>query len=119
VNDAATGQPPPRGEELHAILALLRGLTAERPELLAGPVASLHRMDATGRSDYVRSLQALFDHGGDVPRAAESLSLHPNTLRYRVRRMRELTGLNLGDPIERLGAELQLRILFPATEAAG
>jgi len=89
-------------------------VTAERPELLAGPVASLHALDAGGRTDYVRSLRAWFDHAGDVPRAAHALSLHPNTLRYRLRRMRELTGLNLTDPIERLVAELQLRILFPA-----
>jgi DNA-binding PucR family transcriptional regulator len=104
--------------ERGAILDLLRAITADRPELLAGPVASLHRLDATGRSDYIRSLRALFDHAGDVPEAAKALSLHPNTLRYRLRRMRELTGLNLADPIERLVAELQLRILFPAAGAA-
>jgi DNA-binding PucR family transcriptional regulator len=117
VRGGGVAQAPPRGERIHAILDLLRVITAERPELLAGPVASLHTLDATGRSDYIRSLRALFDHAGDVPEAAKALSLHPNTLRYRLRRMRELTGLNLADPIERLVAELQLRILFPGAGA--
>ncbi len=97
--------------EMHLILGLLRSLAAERPELLRGPVEALRGLDAAGHSDYIRSLRAFFDNAGDVPRAADALFLHPNTLRYRLRRMRELTGLNLKDPTDRLVAELQLRIL--------
>jgi DNA-binding PucR family transcriptional regulator len=114
VRSAGVPQPPSRGGEIHVILDMLRAITAERPELLAGPVASLRALDASGRTDYIRSLRAWFDHGGDVNGAAEALCLHPNTLRYRLRRMRELTGLNLADPIERLIAELQLRISGPS-----
>lgn len=95
----------------HPILGLIRSLAAERPEMLGGPIATLRRMDSAGRSDYIRSLRAFFDHAGDVPKAAEALLLHPNTLRYRLRRMQELTGLDLKDPTDRLVAELQLHIL--------
>ncbi|GAA0602907.1 hypothetical protein GCM10009547_00490 [Sporichthya brevicatena] len=100
----------------HPILGLIRSIAAERPELLGGPVATLRRMDSAGRSDYIRSLRAFFDHAGDVPKAAEALLLHPNTLRYRLRRMQELTGLDLKDPTDRLVAELQLHILEHADQ---
>ena len=95
----------------HPILGLIRSIAAERPEMLGGPIATLRRLDSAGRSDYIRSLRAFFDHAGDVPKAAEALLLHPNTLRYRLRRMQELTGLDLKDPTYRLVAELQLHIL--------
>ena len=95
----------------HPILGLIRSIAAERPEMLGGPIATLRRLDAAGRSDYIRSLRAFFDHAGDVPKAAEALLLHPNTLRYRLRRMQELTGLDLKDPTDRLVTELQLHIL--------
>jgi hypothetical protein len=99
----------------HPILGLIRSIAAERPEMLGGPIATLRRLDSAGRSDYIRSLRAFFDHAGDVPKAAEALLLHPNTLRYRLRRMQELTGLDLKDPTDRLVAELQLHILEHAT----
>ncbi|GLY01299.1 helix-turn-helix domain-containing protein [Actinoplanes sp. NBRC 101535] len=35
---------------------------------------------------------AYLDHGQRLDRTAESLHLHPNTVRYRLRRLRELTG---------------------------
>ena len=98
----------------HPILGLIRSIAAERPEMLGGPIATLRRLDAAGRSDYIRSLRAFFDHAGDVPKAAEALLLHPNTLRYRLRRMQELTGLDLKDPTDRLVTELQLHILTHA-----
>lgn len=112
--------------DVHAILEELRLLAAERPELMIGPVAVLRRLDAQGRTDYIRSLRAYFDNAGDVPRAAAAIFLHPNTLRYRLRRMQELAGLDLKDPIERLVAELHLRMIDtqtgddgPASQATG
>jgi DNA-binding PucR family transcriptional regulator len=47
---------------------------------------------------------------GNVAAAAERLGVHPNTLRYRLRRAVELSGLDLGDADERLVTELQLRL---------
>ena len=48
--------------------------------------------------------------------AAERISVHPNTFRYRMRRLVELFDLDLDDPEERLVVELQFRLL--ATDAA-
>jgi hypothetical protein len=36
------------------------------------------------------------------------MSVHPNTIRYRLRRVRKLTGIDLDDPDDRLVAWLQL-----------
>lgn len=36
------------------------------------------------------------------------LHLHPNTLRYRLRRAAEITGIDLKDPLQRLVAHLAL-----------
>jgi DNA-binding PucR family transcriptional regulator len=56
-------------------------------------------------------LRAFLDAAGDVPIAARGLSIHANTFRYRLRRLVEVGGLDLSDPVERLVAHLQLTIL--------
>ena len=61
-------------------------------------------------TDIGRSLLAYLDAFGDVRSAAAGLHVHPNTLRYRVRRACELSGLDLDDPDQRLVAQLQLRL---------
>jgi DNA-binding PucR family transcriptional regulator len=99
------------------VLTRLRALAVEHPDILEGRIAQLQRLDDGGRTDYVATLAALFACGGDVPRAARALFLHPNTLRYRLRRIGELTGLDLADPVDRLVAELQLRLLLPEDAA--
>jgi len=53
---------------------------------------------------------AWLDAMGDVRAAAEVLHVHPNTLRYRIRRASELTGLDWADPRTRLLAALLLRL---------
>src|SRR5690606_42147881 len=55
------------------------------------------------------SLAAYPDAFGDVIKAARAVNVHPNTLRYRLRRLGEISGLNLDDPDERLVAAIQLR----------
>jgi purine catabolism regulator len=44
------------------------------------------------------ALVTFFDHEMDVTRSAEALFLHPNSLRYRLRRIEELLGRSLKDP---------------------
>lgn len=64
--------------------------------------------DAENGGELARSLLAYLEEFGDVRAASERLHVHPNTLRYRVRRARALTGWELGDPFERLNVHLQL-----------
>jgi len=56
------------------------------------------------------TLAAYLDAAGDVKRAAAALSLHRSGLYYRLQRIEELTGLDLGEGDDRLLAQLALRL---------
>jgi DNA-binding PucR family transcriptional regulator len=58
------------------------------------------------RDAYVQTLEALHRHGGNCARAAQLLHIHPNTVRYRLSRIEEMTGLRLDDPQDRLRLDL-------------
>ena len=60
-----------------------------------GPVLGLPAED---RTTLLETLDAYLDNDGSAERAAESLYCHPNTVRYRLRRLQELTGRSLSDP---------------------
>lgn len=60
-----------------------------------GPVLGLPQED---RTTLLETLSAYFDHEGSAERAAEVLYCHPNTVRYRLRRLQELTGRSLSEP---------------------
>ncbi|QUX31960.1 helix-turn-helix domain-containing protein [Nocardiopsis akebiae] len=85
-------------------LALLRG----DPSLRDPRVSRLVEHDRAGGADLVHSLLAYLEAFGDARAAAERLHIHPNTLRYRVRRAASVSGIDLGDPGERLFTQLQL-----------
>ena len=70
------------------------------------------RVDDRG-GGLVATLAAYMDCFGDVRAAAAQLGVHPNTFRYRLRRLQELVGLDLTDPAERIVAALQGRALPP------
>jgi DNA-binding PucR family transcriptional regulator len=55
------------------------------------------------------TLRAYLDSFGDVAAAAQWLHVHPNTVRYRVRRIEEHLGSTLADPDARLLLSLSLR----------
>jgi DNA-binding PucR family transcriptional regulator len=57
------------------------------------------------------TLRAHLDSFGDIGAAAQSLQVHPNTVRYRVRRIEKLLSASLADPEVRLVFSLGLRIL--------
>lgn len=63
----------------------------------------------------VPTLRAYLDSFGDVAAAAQQLNVHPNTVRYRVRRIEQLLSTSLANPDVRLLLSLGLR----ATERAG
>lgn len=86
-------------------------LVAEHPELNQGKVALLAEQDAAKGTAWIPTLRAYFDAFGDMAEAAARVNVHPNTFRYRLRRITELFDLDLGDPDERLVAELQLRFV--------
>ena len=99
-------------EDVHAHAVLLELIEAirERPGLLEGKLAALLQHDSEHGTSYRETLRAYLDCWGDVSAAAKRLGVHANTLRYRVRRIVELSGLDLDDPDERFVTELQLRV---------
>lgn len=93
-------------------LDVARVLDAARPvwEAGRGPVHDLIRTDLAAGGELVRSLAAYLDASGDVARAAARLVVHPNTLRYRLRRARDRYGVELDDPDTRLLVTLAVRL---------
>ncbi|MFE3461925.1 helix-turn-helix domain-containing protein [Nocardiopsis aegyptia] len=85
-------------------LALLRA----DPSLRDPRVSRLIEHDRAGGADLVHSLLAYLEAFGDARAAAERLHIHPNTLRYRVRRAASVSGIDMADPGERLFTQLQL-----------
>jgi DNA-binding PucR family transcriptional regulator len=57
------------------------------------------------------TLRAYLDSFGDIGAAAQWLRVHPNTVRYRVRRIEKLLSTSLADPEVRLLFSLGLRVL--------
>lgn len=70
----------------------------------------LVRHDVEQRTDHLATLGAYLDAFGDISVAASRLSVHPNTLRYRLKRIDELIDLDLRDPVSRFVLELQWRL---------
>ncbi|MEQ6900825.1 helix-turn-helix domain-containing protein [Nocardioides sp. YIM 152588] len=96
-----------------SLLLELRDLAAARGERPVGPLALLLEYDERNDSGLAETLDAWLDALGDVRAAAAALFIHPNTLRYRLRRLEEVSGLDLADPEQRFAASLQLRLLAP------
>ncbi|MBC7278912.1 MAG: helix-turn-helix domain-containing protein [Nocardioides sp.] len=96
-----------------SLLLELRDLAAARGERPVGPIARLLDYDERNDSGLAETLDAWLDANGDVRTAAAALFIHPNTLRYRLRRLEQVSGLDLSDPEQRFAAMLQLRILAP------
>lgn len=101
-----------------AVLIQLRDLAVQRPGLLAGKVRLLEVNDRDRSTTYVATLRAFLDAFGDVRLAADAVGVHPNTFRYRLRRLSELAGLDLDDPEQRLVAQLQLQLAGQMTRPA-
>ncbi|MET7641503.1 helix-turn-helix domain-containing protein [Streptomyces sp. NPDC005438] len=107
----ALGAAPDRAFDAHGVLhtasagvvALLNGCASASPaqvrRTVLGPLLTReHAHLAHTLAAYLRT--------GSATTAAEELHLHPQTLRYRMRRVRELTGLDLRDPWQRLMVEV-------------
>ncbi|MFE0751341.1 PucR family transcriptional regulator [Gordonia sp. NPDC058843] len=92
------------------LLGEIVGLLSENPDLVDSRVVGLADLDARSGSAFTASLRAYLDHFGDVRAAAASLHVHPNTLRYRIRRIQALTGMDLDEPATRLVVALSLRV---------
>ncbi|QPP10812.1 transcriptional regulator [Streptomyces bathyalis] len=70
----------------------------------------LQDYDAEHHTDLVRTLSLYFDCGGNYDTAAAVLMIHRSTLRYRLGRIREVSGHDLSEPDTRLNLHVATRI---------
>jgi sugar diacid utilization regulator len=65
-----------------------------------------------GMRDLLHTLEVFFAHARSVRKSAQHLGVHENTIRYRLARVHEITGLAVGsDSDDELTAHLALRIV--------
>jgi DNA-binding PucR family transcriptional regulator len=93
------------------VLLELRELTVEHAGLMRGKLTAVVEHDAERGTQYALTLRAYLDAMGDVVGAAKRISVHPNTFRYRLRRLVELFDIDVKNADERLVLELQFRLL--------
>ena len=86
----------------------LLDLAAANPEIVEGPLDAL--LESQSSLVLAETLLVWFSVDRDTSATADQLHLHVNTVRYRLRRAQELTGIDLADWDQRFLAEVQLRL---------
>ena len=108
--------PTPYGCRLFEDLGVYRILDAGdgRPEVrgfVQEWLGDLLDYDRTKNAELVKTLAHYLDCGGNYDLTAQSLQIHRSTLRYRLARIRDITGRDLQDADARLNLHLATRVL--------
>ena len=115
---ARTGSRSPAGSAAHANLLvaddhladlLLAAAPDVAADLAASRLAPLAELAPGPRARLEETLAAWLDRPGQVQAVAAALGVHPQTVRYRVRQLRDLFGERLEDPDARFELALALR----------
>lgn len=107
---AASGAP---GEVTMFSESPLAGLVAQHSDesarLAREVLGRILELPAEDRTPLLQTARAWFDHGGSAERAGTALYCHPNTVRYRLRRLQDLTGRSFAEPwaVAEVAAALQ------------
>lgn len=97
--------------QIDSLLMELGDMVTARGDGTTDPIARLITYDKQHNAQLVETFRAWLDAFGDVIAASERAFVHPNTFRYRVRRVAEVAGIDLEDPDVRFAAMLQLRLM--------
>lgn len=92
------------------LLGEILDLVGTRPELHDPRLRALSDYDRKHSASLRESVDIYLREHGDVRNAATALQVHPNTLRYRIRRVEEILRIDLTDPADRLLLEIQLAL---------
>ncbi|MEU7632085.1 helix-turn-helix domain-containing protein [Nocardia sp. NPDC049220] len=92
------------------LLGELLDVVGARAELHDPRLRALLDYDRKHSASLRESVETYLRAHGEVRNAAAALQVHPNTLRYRLRRVEEILGMDLGDPADRLLLEIQLAL---------
>lgn len=82
---------------------------ADLHELVATWLADLLRYDAEHHYDLLGTLSAYLECGGNHDQTARAVLVHRSTLKYRLKRIREISGHDLTDPDTRFHLQLATR----------
>jgi len=109
----AAGSTAPAGlivADDHLADLLLAADPLAAADLKAARLAPLADLPDGPRARLTETLAAWLDRPGQVQAVAAALGVHPQTVRYRVRQLRDLFGERLEDPDERFELALALRV---------
>ncbi|HEX2988520.1 MAG TPA: helix-turn-helix domain-containing protein, partial [Chloroflexota bacterium] len=73
-------------------------------------LGKLEDHDRKAGGELLKTLEAFFQCHGNLSRTAEELSLHRNSLLYRLQRVEEISGLEMDDPEVRLSLQVALKV---------
>ena len=90
------------------LLSEALSLIGERTALRDPRVVALRDYDRDHDGSLCASVWSYLEHFGEVRAAAAVLTIHPNTLRYRLRRAEQILGMDLTHQPDRLHLEMQL-----------
>jgi hypothetical protein len=97
--------------EVGSVDLLLAAVPGEaRRAFRAGLLAPLLDYDREHGTELVRTLRVFLDCSGSWTKAADTIFVHVNSLRYRIRRVEELTGRDLGSLADQAALLLALRL---------
>ena len=80
------------------LLGEIADLVAAREQLRDPRLQTLIDDDLARDGSLLPSVEEYLDRFGDVRAAAAALHIHPNTLRYRIRRAEQVLDMRLSDP---------------------
>jgi DNA-binding PucR family transcriptional regulator len=92
-------------------LLLAPGGRKELERFARGVLGDIMRYDEEHGAELVKTLDLYLASGGSLQDSAPSLYVHPKTVRYRLRRITEISTIDLGDPEQLLNVQLALKIL--------
>ncbi len=95
----------------HLATLILLGDEELAAALAADRLAPLLDLPQVERERLIQTLESWLDHQRHTPRVAAELHVHPQTVRYRVARLRELLGHRLESAEGRFELEMALRAL--------
>jgi hypothetical protein len=97
--------------EVGSVELLLAAVPREaRRAFRASLLAPLLDYDREHGTELVRTLRVFLDCSGSWTKAADAMFVHVNSLRYRIRRVEELTGRDLGSLADQAALLLALRL---------
>jgi purine catabolism regulator len=74
-------------------------------------LGALMEYDQEKNANLIQSLSSYLANNCNNQKTADSLFIHLNTLKYRLQKIQDITGLDLNDPEERLNLQLALKVL--------